>query len=82
MPVPDGAQWYQHWQSNIKEAPDSVVDQYEDRHNDIRKPPSQVKDWAQSSVFSPAKFPTEALSRMDSQNPNARSRFLFRPCPS
>lgn len=73
MPAPDGPQWYNSWQKNIKEAPDSVVDQYEDRHSDIRKPPSQVYDWSQSSVFSPAKFPTEALSRMDSQNPNARS---------
>jgi hypothetical protein len=74
MPAPEGPQWYNLWKEKVENAPDSfVLNQYETRNDDIRQPPKQVDEWSRSSVFAPAKFPTEALSRMDSQNPDARS---------
>jgi hypothetical protein len=73
MPAPDGPQWYNLWQDKVKNAPDSVVNEYEERNNDIRQSPKQIDEWSQSSFFSKAPFPTEALKKIDNQNPEYRS---------
>lgn len=79
MPAPNGPQWYSNWQNNIDtfvhgDLPDNPkLAEKEIKENpsdyrfriEIANSPEEVKDWANTSFFSRAVFPTEALQGMD-----------------
>jgi|LakMenEpi03Aug12_release.lakeMendotaPanAssembly.Ray.scaffolds.fasta_scaffold312287_3 hypothetical protein len=62
MPAPNGPQWYEHWQSNIENARDN---EESPRWDSPTRTPEGLRDWINSSVFSPSRFPTTDLRSMD-----------------
>ncbi len=58
MAAPDGPQWYDLWQNNI-DANSSI------RWDNPSRTPQGLRDWINSSIFSPSRFPTADLQSMD-----------------